>query len=162
LETMPTMADAPRQITYNSPDKTAHLMPSGVSFLTVACALACIGCGSSVKPTGAPDSTTAPSTSPTGFLANTPDENARQVMDQVMSTPQGRATATRLADKDDQLTAFQQANGISERIAEAALKEWVMTHGRNFDWNLDDVKAICLRNKASGIPPEYLPEAEKR
>jgi hypothetical protein len=95
-------------------------------------------------------------------MANFPDENARQVMDQVMSTPQGRATATRLADKDDQLTAFQQANGISERIAEAAIKEWVMTHGRDFDWNLEDVKAICLRNKASGIPHEWLPEAEKR
>jgi hypothetical protein len=37
-----------------------------------------------------------------------------------------------------------------------------MTHGRDFDWNLEAVKAICLRNKASGIPPEYLPEAEKR
>ena len=55
-----------------------------------------------------------------------------------------------------------QANGISERIAEAAIKEWWMKHGGDFDWNLEDVKAICLRNKARGIPPEYLPEAEKR
>ena len=98
----------------------------------------------------------------TGFMANCPQENARQVMEQVMSTPQGRATATRLANKDDELTAFQRANGISERVAEAAIKEWVMTHGRNFDWDLADVKAICLRNKASGIPYEWLPEAEKR
>lgn len=50
----------------------------------------------------------------------------------------------------------------SSRIAEAALKEWVMTHGRNFDWDLDDVKAICLRNQRDGIPHEWLPEAEKR
>jgi len=37
-----------------------------------------------------------------------------------------------------------------------------MTHGRDSDWNLEDVKAICLRNKASGIPRAYLPESEKR
>ena len=97
----------------------------------------------------------------TGFMANSPEENARQVMEQVMATPEGRVTATRLANKDDELTAFQRAHGISERIAEAAIKEWVMTHGRNFDWNLEDVKAICLRNQRDGIPHEWLPEAEK-
>lgn len=96
-----------------------------------------------------------------GFMANSPEENARQVMEQVMATPEGRATATRLADKDDQLTAFQRVHGISERIAEAAIKEWVMTHGRDFDWNLEDVKAICLRNQREGIPHQWLPEAEK-
>lgn len=122
----------------------------------------CLGCGRTVElPSGNEGALTAVKPK-AGFMANTPDENARQAMDQVMSTPQGRATATRLADKDDQLTAFQQANGISERIAEAAIKEWVMTHGRDFDWNLEDVKAICLRNKASGIPRAYLLEAEKR
>lgn len=36
-----------------------------------------------------------------------------------------------------------------------------MTHGCDFDWNLEEVKAICLRNQRSGIPREYLPEAEK-
>lgn len=71
------------------------------------------------------------------------------------------ARGSHLADEDER-TAFQRANGISERIAEAAIKEWVMTHGRDFDWNLEAVKAICLRNKASGIPRAYLPEAEKR
>ncbi len=122
----------------------------------------CLGCGRTVElPSGNEGALTAVKPK-AGFMANTPDENARQAMDQVMSTPQGRATATRLADKDDQLTAFQQANGISERIAEAALKEWVMTHGRDFDWDLDDVKAICLRNQRDGIPHEWLPEAEKR
>ena len=124
--------------------------------------MTCVGCGRSGETPRDNGETTPPTNPKTGFLANTPDENARQVMDQVMSTPQGRATATRLADKDDQLTAFQQANGISERIAEAAIKEWWMKHGGDFDWNLEDVKAICLRNKARGIPPEYLPEAEKR
>ena len=124
--------------------------------------MTCVGCGRSGETPRDNGETTPPTNHKTGFLANTPDENARQVMDQVMSTPQGRATATRLADKDDQLTAFQQANGISERIAEAAIKEWWMKHGGDFDWNLEDVKAIGLRNKARGIPPEYLPEAEKR
>lgn len=97
----------------------------------------------------------------TGFMANSPEENARQVMEQVMATPEGRATATRLADKDEELTGFQRTHGISERIAEAAIKEWVMTHSRDFDWNLEDVKAICLRNQRDGIPHEWLPEAEK-
>ena len=122
----------------------------------------CLGCERTIELPSGTEGALTPVNPKTGFMANSPDENARQVMDQVMSTPQGRATATRLADKDDQLTAFQQANGISERIAEAAIKEWVMTHGRDFDWNLEAVKAICLRNKASGIPRAYLPEAEKR
>jgi hypothetical protein len=95
-------------------------------------------------------------------MANTPEENARKVMEQVMATPEGRAIATSLADKDEELSAFQPAHGISERIAEAAFKEWVKTHGRKFDWDLDDVKAICLRNQRDGIPHEWLPEAEKR
>ena len=132
------------------------------SAVAVVLLLVCLGCGRTVELPIGNEGALTPVNPKTGFLANTPDENARQVMDQVMSTPQGRATATRLADKDDQLTAFQQANGISERIAEAALKEWVMTHGRDFDWNLEEVKAICLRDKASGIPRAYLPEAEKR
>jgi imidazoleglycerol phosphate dehydratase HisB len=55
-------------------------------------------------------------------MANTPEENARKVMEQVMATPEGRAIATRLADKDEELSAFQPAHGISERIAEAAFK----------------------------------------
>ena len=131
-----------------------HLKRHRLAMAILVGVMTCFGCGRSGA-TSRDNGDTAPPTNPkTGFMANSPDENARQVMDQVMSTPQGRATATRLADKDDQLTAFQQANGISERIAEAAIKEWVMTHGRDFDWNLEDMKAICLRNKVSGIPPE--------
>ena len=91
-----------------------------------------------------------------------PEQNAREVADQLTSTPVGKATADRLGNKDDQLTEFQKANGITERIAEAAIKEWVTKHGGNFDWNLEEVKAICLRNKRDGIPNEYLPESERR
>ena len=47
-------------------------------------------------------------------------------------------------------------------MADEAINVSIITHGRDFDWNLEDVKAICLRNKASGIPRAYLPEAEKR
>ena len=35
------------------------------------------------------------------------------------------------------------------------------THRFDFDWDLEEVKAICLRNKRSGIPYRYLPESEK-
>ena len=122
----------------------------------------CLGCGRTVELPSGTEGALTPVNPKTGFMANSPEENARQVMDQVMSTPEGRATATRLADKDDELSTFQRTHGISERIAEAAIKEWVMTHGRNFDWDLDDVKAICLRNQRDGIPYEWLPEAEKR
>ncbi len=89
------------------------------------------------------------------------DQATDEVMDQLTSTPQGRAEVERIGGKDVALTRFQQANGISERITEAAIKEWVLTHNGNFDWNLEDVKAICLRNKKSGIPYAYLPESEK-
>jgi hypothetical protein len=45
----------------------------------------------------------------------------KDVMDMLTSTPEGKATADRLASKDDQLTEFQKANDITERIAEAAI-----------------------------------------
>lgn len=85
------------------------------------------------------------------FVAKTPEQNAKEVADKLTSTPQGNATADRLGNKDDQLTKFQKANGISERIAEVAIKEWVTKHRGNFDWDLEEVKAICLRNKRDGI-----------
>ncbi len=97
-----------------------------------------------------------------GFMSKTPEQNAKEVTDILTSTPEGKAAADRLVSKDDQLTEFQKANGISDRIAEAAIKEWVTKHGGNFDWNLEDVKEICLRNKRDGIPYDYLPESEKR
>ena len=90
-----------------------------------------------------------------------PDQATEEVMDQITSTPEGRAEVERIGGKDVALTRFQQANGISKRIAEAAIKEWVLAHNGNFDWDLEEVKAICLRNKRSGIPSAYLPESEK-
>lgn len=95
-----------------------------------------------------------------GFMANTPEQNAKEVAAQLTSTPEGKAAADRLASKDDQLTDFQKANDISERVAVAAIKEWVTKHG-NYDWDLEDVKVICLRNQRDGIPNDYLPESEK-
>jgi hypothetical protein len=97
-----------------------------------------------------------------GFMANTPEQNAKEVAAKLTSTPEGRAAVARLASKDNQFTEFQKTNDISDRIAESAIKEWVIKHGGNFDWNLEDVKAICLRNKRDGIPNDYLPESEKR
>lgn len=96
-----------------------------------------------------------------GLNANSPDQNAKEVLDKIASMPGGKEAINRVANKDDELTEFQKTNGISERIAEAAIKEWVLTHNGDFDWNLEDVKAICLRNKRDGIPRQYLPESEK-
>lgn len=92
------------------------------------------------------------------------DQAVNQVMSKIMATPQGRAEVERVANQDDELTRFQHENGISDRIAEAAIKEWFMTHNKNpfrDYWNLEDVKRICLRNKREGIPYQYLPEREK-
>ena len=112
--------------------------------------LAAIFVGLSLAGCGAGDS--APSgkvrdSEKSGFMANTPEQNAQEVLSQVTSTPQGRVTVDRLASKDDQLTAFQRAHGISDSVAEAAIKEWVIQHNGNFDYNLEAVKAICLRMK---------------
>jgi hypothetical protein len=99
---------------------------------------------------------------PSNVSTSDPEKEAQQVMETIMSTPQGRAEVELIGGKDNALTKFQQENGISERIAEASIKEWVITHRNNFDWDLDEVKAICLRNKSSGIPQKYLPESENR
>lgn len=81
----------------------------------------------------------------TGFLANSPEENAKQVTDILLSAPGGQALADRLVEKDKKLTEFQRANGISDEVVEAAITEWVLKHGMNYDWDLEDVKAICRR-----------------
>jgi hypothetical protein len=73
------------------------------------------------------------------------DEATDHVMNRIMSTSEGRAEVERLANKDDELTRFQRIHGISDAVAEAAIMEWVVSHNGNFDWNLDEVKAICLR-----------------
>jgi hypothetical protein len=81
------------------------------------------------------------------------DIDDKQPSDKPASSPE---------DKDAQLTEFQKANGVSDRIAEAAIKEWVITHDGNVEWNLADVKKSCLRNLRDGIPYKFLPESEKR
>ncbi len=84
-----------------------------------------------------------------------------QIMKELLSTPSGRSEVQRIGGKDNDLTEFQKQHDISEEIAEAAIKEWVLTHNGQFDWNIKDVEAICLRNKKRGIPYEYLPESKK-
>lgn len=85
-----------------------------------------------------------------------------QAMEQLLSTSAGRSEAHRLGSKDDDLATFQKQNDVSDEVAEAAIKEWVLTHNGEFDWNLEEVKAICLRNKTAGIPKQYLPESKKQ
>lgn len=108
----------------------------------------------------------APESNPVRVVENrpvtiNPDVQTKVVMDTLLSTQHGRDLVKKYGSKDNALTAYQQANGISDEIAEAAIKEWVETHGRNFDWDLDDVIVICMRNKRSGIPFDYLPESAK-
>lgn len=81
----------------------------------------------------------------TRFNDTTAEDEIEMIVDSIMSTPEGRAAAQRVTDRDDQLTHFQRANGISDKVAEAAIMEWVVGHGGNFDWDLEDVKAICRR-----------------
>lgn len=146
-----------------SPPSTPIVVGAGIAvalLLLIIIASAWRGDGSQLS--GGHNVGNEPDKSRTGFMGQTPDQAAKEVLDKITSTPEGRAAADRLGNKDDQLTAFQRAHGISDRIAEAAIKEWVITHAGNFDWDLEDVKAICLRNLRSGIPHEYLPEAKKR
>jgi hypothetical protein len=107
------------------------------------------------------NSPAAPLDRPNPYTEVTPNVAAQQVIDVLQTTPEGRAQIERIGDKDVALSDFQRANAISDRIAEAAIKEWVQTHNGNFDWALGEVKSICLRNKLQGIPRQYLPESEK-
>lgn len=104
---------------------------------------------------------TALDSSNTGFMGQTPDQAAREVLDQISSTPAGRAAVDHIAQKNDQLDAFQAERGYSDRIVEAAIKEWVTTHGGNYDWNLEQVKKICVRNARYGIRNEFRTESER-
>ena len=85
------------------------------------------------------------------------DKATQEVTEVLLSDPSTAAKAQELGDKDVALTRFQRANNISDDIAEAAIKEWVLTHNGNFDWNLEAIEIICLRNKAEGIPTKYKP-----
>jgi hypothetical protein len=123
-------------------------------FVIVACVISC-GC----RDTG--QNTSAAPNRPTPYTELSPDAAAQEVMNSLQATPEGRAEIERIGSKDVSLTQFQQENSISDRIAEAAIKEWVQTHDGSFDWDLEEVKRICLRNKQRGIPHQYLPESEK-
>ena len=90
-----------------------------------------------------------------------PDKAAKEVMESLGSTPAGRAAMRRLDQKDRALGTFQQVNGVSEEMTEAAIKEWVTTHGGNLKWDFEDVKVIGLRNKQDGVPQRWLPEEQK-
>jgi hypothetical protein len=72
-------------------------------------------------------------------------EATQEVTEVLLSDPSTVAKAQELGDKDVALTRFQRANDISDEIAEAAIKEWVLTHNGNFDWDLEDVKKTCLK-----------------
>ena len=85
------------------------------------------------------------------------DKTTQEVTEVLLSDPSTAAKAQELGDKDAALTRFQRANDIPDEIAEAAIKEWVLTHNGNFDWDLEDVKRICLRDKVEGIPKKYRP-----
>jgi hypothetical protein len=73
------------------------------------------------------------------------DKASQEVTEVLLSDPSTAAKAQELGDKDVALTRFQQANNISDDIAEAAIKEWVLTHNGNFDWALGDVEKTCLK-----------------
>lgn len=73
-------------------------------------------------------------------------------------TPEGQAVGARY----DELDRVQAANAFSDRVVEASIKEWAHTHGGSFEFDVDEVKAICLRNQRDGIPPEFIPDSEKR
>lgn len=90
-----------------------------------------------------------------------PEKAADDAMERLQATPEGRANVERLGSKDVALKQFQHAHGVSDRTAEAAIKEWISNHAGNFDWDPDEVKEICLRNERLGVPHAFLPEDEK-
>jgi hypothetical protein len=96
-----------------------------------------------------------------GVLGTVPEHGAKEQLDGQPPTTESKAPAELVLSKEEQLTEFQKANDISDRIAAAAIKEWVATHDGAPDWSLEEVKTICLRNKRDGIPENYLPESEK-
>jgi len=100
------------------------------------------------------------------------DTEVKELIASWRRTPEGRRELDELEVvlkldklKVDALEKFQREHAISEQIAESSIKEWIWTHNdmkasgkANWNWDLDEVKAICLRNKKNGIPKEYLVE----
>lgn len=139
----PLVSNTPEYVGRSSEKETDQMRRHILNLTTIYVGLSLAGCGSGEStPSG-----NVKDSEKSGFMANTPEQNAQEVLSQVTSTPQGRATVDRLASKDEQLTAFQRAHGISDSVAEAAIKEWVIQHNGNFDYSLEAVKAICLRMK---------------
>jgi len=120
------------------------IMAQDGSALLLVAAFFLSGCGNESTSTDEPR-LDPPSTNGTPQEEKTIDNEIETIVDAIMSTPEGRAAAQRVHDRDEQLTQFQRANGISDKVAEAAIMEWVVGHGGNFDWDLEDVKAICRR-----------------
>lgn len=90
--------------------------------------------------------------------ANTPDDQAREVLITIDATPQGRRLLRDHGHKHVLLNAFQAEHGLSDELVEVALREWWYTHDGNFDFDLDEVKAICLRFLQTGTPATNRPE----
>src|SRR5947209_1285941 len=81
----------------------------------------------------------------------------------ITSTPEGEAAARQVSEKHGALTAFQVEHGLADELVEASMKECMVKNDWDWhNWDLETVKSICLRNKDSGIPHEYLPEETKR
>lgn len=93
-----------------------------------------------------------PDHAPVGSIVN-------QVMDHFMSTPAWHSKAQQIDNKENDLTSVQQQHNITSENAEAALKEWILTRSGHFDWNLEEVTDIRLRNYDTGIPKQYLPDS---
>ena len=98
---------------------------------------------------------------PSSELEISAEKATEKIMNTIASTAEGREAIERIGGKDVALSRFQEANGISDRNAEASIKEWVLNHNWNWEWDLNEVQAICLRNRDHGIPHRYLPESEK-
>lgn len=61
------------------------------------------------------------------FVTKAPTQDLQEIFDQATSIPQGRVTVDRLASKDDERTAIHRTHGLSDSVAEAAIKEWVVS-----------------------------------
>jgi hypothetical protein len=86
-----------------------------------------------------------------------PNQAANEVTRRMLKQPDVAAKASVIASKEAAFEQFLKKHGVSDEIAEAAVKEWVLTHGGNFDWVLEEVQQICLRNQRTQIPEAYKP-----
>ncbi len=85
------------------------------------------------------------------------NQAANEVTRRMLTQPDVATKASGIASREAAFERFLQKHGVSDEIAEAAIKEWVLTHGGDFDWVLEEVQEICLRNQRSRIPEAYKP-----